>query len=88
MFDASWNDSDDDRTVARVAYMRDLAKEQLSPNNYLNSEYGDVTSANDQQTCVAYNLVSNRNSLVREKSKSGGGVFPLNHSSSIIMEPT
>jgi hypothetical protein len=75
-FDASWGNSTDDNTVARAAYVSDLAKEQLSPNNLLNSEYGDKTTANDDQTCVAFNLVTNRNSLVRESGEGGGARYP------------
>lgn len=78
-FDASWSSHDndysqEDDTVARVAYTTQLAGLQLSPNNYLNSEYGDKTTANDQQTCVAYNLITSRNSLVRDVSDEGDGM--------------
>ena len=70
-FDASWGGSSADSTTARVAYTTELAEAQFTPADFLNSEYGDVTTSNDDDTCVAFNLVSNRNSLVRES-----GVHP------------
>lgn len=70
-FDASWGGSSADNTVARVAYTKELAEAQLTPADFLNSEYGDTTSSNEDDTCVAFNLVTNRNSLVRESGGDG-----------------
>ena len=70
-FDASWGGSSADMTTARVAYTTELAEVQFTPADFLNSEYGDTTTSNEDDTCVAFNLVTNRNSLVRESGGDG-----------------
>ena len=52
-------------------HLQELAEAQFTPVDFLNSEYGDTTTSNEDDTCVSFNLVTNRNSLVRESGEDG-----------------